>query len=307
MRAAAATRTDADDPLRGLTVADVAEEARPGWVCVQVRAAALNHHDLWTLRGQTRTFGHPPVLGTDAAGIGPDGTRVVVHAVVDPGSLLSESAPGALAERVHVPLENLVRIPDSLSFEDAACLPTSYLTAYNMLFGRARLTPGEHVLVQGAGGGVSTAAIALAVQAGLEVTVASRSAQRAERALTIGAHHAVEVGARLPAQVDAVLETVGAATWRHSLRSVRRGGRVVVAGATSGFNPPSDLAALFLRDVDVIGTYMGSVEQLRLLVSLLAITGVRPVIDSVTDLAHIRSAAERLLEGDTFGKVVIRP
>src|SRR5829696_2350567 len=176
MLAASAARIDPDDPLSGLEVGEVAEPHVPeGWTTVTVRAAALNHHDLWSLRGvglsQDRL---PMILGCDAAGVGEDGEEVIVHAVVaspdwrgdetlDPRrTLLSEKHPGTLAERVAVPRGNVVPKPPELSFEEAACLPTAWLTAYRMLFTRVRLHPGATVLVQGAGGGVATALVVLA-------------------------------------------------------------------------------------------------------------------------------------------------
>lgn len=312
MLAACATSQHPDAPLQGLELRDVDPSSPPpGWSAVQLHAAALNHHDLWALRG----FGLaaerlPMVLGSDGAGVTADGQEVIVHSVVrDQGvlSLLSERLPGTLAEWVIVPSANLVPKPAAISFDEAACLPTSYLTAYNMLFGKGRLSPGEHVLIQGAGGGVSTAAILLAVAAGLEVTVTSRDEQRARRALDLGAHHALTAGQRLPNRVDAVLETVGAATFGHSLRAVRDGGRIIVAGATSGFDPPAELQQLFLRDITIMGTFMGDRTQLELLARFLATTGTRPLIDSVWPLRQTREAMQRLADGDAFGKLVIRP
>lgn len=307
MRAAVATGFDADNPLAGLALADVDPVDVPtGWTAVTVRAASFNHHDLWTLRGLSNHRGVlPVVLGTDAAGVTEDGRAVIAHAVVGEGLLISEREPGTFAERVLVPEANLVEKPAELSFAEAACLPTSYLTAYNMLFGKGRLLPGEHVLIQGAGGGVATAALLLAVAAGLEVTVTSRDEARLRQAQRLGAHHAVPTGTRLPRRVDAVLETVGRATWGHSLRSVRSGGRVVVAGATTGFDPPAELPLLFLRDVDVRGTFMGEVDQLRLLTAFLVSSGTRPLIDSVHPLEEVRTVAARMLEGAAFGKLVL--
>lgn len=307
MRAAVAMGFDADNPLAGLALADVDQVDVPaGWTAVTVRAASFNHHDLWTLRGLSNHRGAlPVVLGTDAAGVTEDGREVIVHAVVDEGILLSEREPGTFAERVLVPEANLVDKPPELSFAEAACLPTSYLTAYNMLFGKGRLIPGEHVLVQGAGGGVATAAVLLAVAAGLEVTVTSRDETRLRHAEKLGAHHTALTGTRLPARVDAVLETVGRATWGHSLRSVRSGGRVVVAGATTGFDPPAELPLLFLRDVDVRGTFMGAVDQLRLLAAFLVSSRTRPLIDSVHPLEAVAEVASRMLHGSAFGKLVL--
>lgn len=307
MRAVVATSVDLHHPLTGLAVQDVGERETPeGWVRIRVHAASLNHHDLWTLRGLTpRPRDFPTILGTDAAGTTEDGQAWILYPVLSTGILLSEGSPGTMAEFVDVPRANLVPKPDGLTFEEAACLPTSYLTAYHMLFGKARARPGESVLIQGAGGGVSTAAILLASRAGLEVTVAGRDHARLERARSLGAHHTITVGDRLREHVDIVLETVGEATWAHSLKSVRPGGRVVVAGATSGFNPPADLPSLFLRDVDVCGAYMGTAEELGLMARWMANDGPRPVIDSVRPLAEAPSAFAAMDQGDVFGKLIL--
>src|SRR5689334_15048440 len=221
---------DSDDPLSGLVVGERPDPEVPdGWTTVTVKAASLNHHDLWSLRGVgLKQEQLPMILGCDAAGLDEDGNEVVVHAVVsDPSwrgdetfdpkrSLLSERYQGALAAKVAVPRGNVVPKPASLSFEEAACLPTAWLTAYRMLFTQGGLKAGDTVLVQGAGGGVATALITLARAAGLKVFATSRDEAKRARALEIGAHEAVESGARLPAKVDAVMETVGKATWSHS-------------------------------------------------------------------------------------------
>ena len=320
MRAAVAVRTDPDDPLAGLEVRDDVPEPQPRehWTVVAVRAASLNHHDVWSLRGVGLPADRlPMVLGTDGAGVTPDGREVVVHAVVGatghgvgPGegrSLLSERYPGTLAERVAVPTWNLVAKPAELSFEEAACLPTAWLTAYRMLFTSGRARPGQRVLVQGAGGGVATAAVVLGAAAGLEVAVTSRDAGKRERAVALGAVEAVEPGARLRSRVDVVLETVGAATWAHSMRSVRPGGTVVVAGATSGDQPGAELTRLFFQEITVVGATMGSREELEDLLRFCVRTGVRPVVDQVLPLTDVRDGVRRLAEGTQFGKIVVVP
>jgi NADPH:quinone reductase-like Zn-dependent oxidoreductase len=170
---------------------------------------------------------------------------------------------------------------------------------------RGRMVPGETVLVQGAGGGVATAAIALARAAGLRIWACSRSEAKRAHALSIGAHAVFEPGARLPERVDAVIETVGEATWSHSLKSLRPGGRIVIAGATSGAQPPADLARVFFTQLQVIGSTMGSLGELRRLVAMLQATGVRPSIDTVMPMSQAREAFARMESGDVVGKIVL--
>lgn len=320
MFAVTATSFDATDPLSGLTLGDVPDTVVPeGWVRVRVRAASLNHHDLWSLRGVgLKPEQLPMILGGDAAGVLDDGSPVLVHEVIgDPAAgggdetldpkrtLLSELHPGTLAEYVAVPERNVVPKPDELSFEEAACLPTAWLTAYRMLATKSGLRVGDTVLIQGAGGGVATAAIQIADVLGYRVWVTSRDEAKRARALELGAAEAFEPGARLPERVDAVIETVGEATWAHSLRSLRPGGTVVVSGATSGPNPPADLARVFFLQLNVVGSTMGTRDELEALVRLLVDTGVRPTIDHVYDLRDARSAFERLASGDVVGKIVL--
>ena len=322
MLAAVAARVDRDHPLAALELQDVPEPAPPdGWEVVEVRAAALNRHDWWSLRGVGVTEDLVPVvLGCDAAGVTGDGREVVVHAVLStaaPGEdetlsqdfhMLSErGVPGTLAPRVAVPSRNLVPKPPSLSFSEAACLPVAYLTAYRMLFTRAGLTTGQSVLVQGGGGGVATAAIVLGVAAGLTVYVTSRTEAKRERTLALGATAAIEPGGRLPERVDAVIETVGKVTWDHSLKSLRPGGIVVVSGATTGSDPSADLSRMFWRQLSVLGSSMGTRDELVALCAMLDETGARPVIDSEWPLERAPEAFDRLLSEQLFGKVVVIP
>lgn len=319
MFAVTATSFDPGEPLNGLTLGEVAEPEVPeGWVLVHLRAAALNHHDLWSLKGVgLRSEQLPMILGCDGAGIDSDGNEVIIHAVIaDPDagdgdetldpkrSLLSEKFPGTLAERIAVPRRNVIAKPASLSFEEAACLPTSWLTAYRMLFTRGELKPGDTVLVQGAGGGVATAAIVLARAAGLRVWATSRSEEKRARALDLGAHATFASDERLPERVDAVIETVGKATWAASIRALRPGGVVVVSGATTGDDPSADLTQVFFLQRSVVGSTMGTRGELQRLVSMVDATGFRPVIDSVRPLTDARAGFAEMLTGDHFGKIV---
>jgi NADPH:quinone reductase-like Zn-dependent oxidoreductase len=311
MLAVSAIAANADDPLAALEVGDRPEpEPAEGWELVDLRAASLNHHDLWSLRGQGLPEDRlPMILGCDLAGTTADGREVIAHAVItEPDgtwSLFSERHQGTLSERVAVPTRNLVDKPADLSWEEAACLPTAWLTAYRMLFTRGRAKPGERVLIQGAGGGLATAAILLARAAGLEVVVTSRDEERLQRALDLGAHEGVASNERLARRVDLVLESVGEATWKHSTRSLNEGGRIVVSGGTSGLTPTLELAHVFFRELEVIGATMGTADELARVVDMLRVTGIRPVIDSARPLSQARDAFERMLAGEEYGKLVL--
>jgi NADPH:quinone reductase-like Zn-dependent oxidoreductase len=321
MLAARAIAASPEDPLSALEVGQVDEPTVPdGWALVDVKATSLNHHDVWSLRGIGLPAERlPMILGCDAAGVDADGNEVIVHAVlgdpdfpggelVDPKrTLLSELHPGTLAERVAVPRRNLVPKPASLSFEEACCLPTAWLTAYRMLFDRSGLRPGQTVLIQGAGGGVASAAIELGRAACFRVWATSREQRKLDFATELGAHAVFESGARLPEKVDVVLETVGKATWGHSLRSLKPGGRIVVAGATSGQDPSAELNRVFFKELEVVGSTMGTLDELARLVSLVDLSGIRPRIDQVLPLAEVAEGIRALAAGDVLGKIVINP
>jgi NADPH:quinone reductase-like Zn-dependent oxidoreductase len=316
--AAYAARITPDDPLSGLVLGERPDPVPvDGWVTVAVRAASLNHHDLWSLRGVGLPADRlPMVLGCDAAGVDEDGNDVIVHAVIsDPAwrgdetldprrSILSETHAGCFAELVTVPRRNTVPKPPELSFAQAACLPTAWLTAYRMLFTRAGLAPGATVLVQGAGGGVATALIALASAAGVRVWATSRSEEKRARAVELGAAAAFEPGTRLPDRVDAVMETVGAATWSHSIRALRPGGTLVVCGTTSGADPPAELTRIFFLQLSVVGSTMGTRDELVRLVQFAVDRGIRPTIATTLPLADARDGFAAMLAGDLFGKIV---
>lgn len=318
MLAVFASDIDPEDPLRGLTVGERPDPEVPdGWTTVSVTAASLNHHDLWSLRGVGLSRDRlPMILGCDAAGIDEDGNEVVVHSVIsddswrgdetfDPRrSLLSENHQGTLAERVAVPRRNIVPKPQQLSFEHAACLPTAWLTAYRMLFTRARVLPGMTVLVQGATGGVATALTVLASATGVRVWVTGRSAEKRAQALELGAEQAFESGARLPERVDAVMETIGAATWAHSVRSLKPGGTLIVSGATTGDAPPAELTRLFFLQLSVIGSTMGTRDELERLMRLCVDKDIRPPIHATLPLSEARQGFEALLGGEVVGKIV---
>jgi NADPH:quinone reductase-like Zn-dependent oxidoreductase len=342
-----AVRYGGDDPLSNLEVVDLPDPVPArGEVLVGVLAASLNHHDLWTLRGVgSRPLTEPQVLGCDAAGVVlaygdgavPEGApavggMVVVYSVMTCGEcsacragdmlhcprvgLLSEPPyPGTLAQRLVVPVANILPLPPSVDPVTAACLPTAYLTAYRMLFVRAALHPGQHVLVHGATGGVASAVILLGAAAGLTVFAASRDQAKREAAIELGAAAAFapdrdsvkQVVAASDGGVDAVLDTVGEATWDFSLRVVRPGGTVVVSGATSGPNPPAQLNRIFWRQLSILGSTMGTRDELSQVVELCARGRLRPLIDSVRPLAEAADAFAMLAGGERRGKIVLQP
>ncbi|MEG9226500.1 zinc-binding dehydrogenase [Aeromicrobium sp. Sec7.5] len=308
-----------DDPLAGLVVGERPDPEVPdGWTTVTVKAASINHHDVWSLRGVgLKSESLPMILGCDAAGYDEDGNEVLVHSVIsDPSwrgdetldpkrSLLSERHAGTFADKVAVPRRNVIAKPAGLSFEEAACLPTAWLTAYRMLFTQSDLKQGDTVLVQGAGGGVATALISLAAAAGFRVYATSRDEDKRTKALELGAHEVFESGARLPSKVDAVMETVGAATWSHSVRAMRPGGTIVISGATSGDAPPAELTRIFFQQMRVHGSTMGTRDELHRLAQFLDVTGLRPLIDSVIPMEQAADGLAKVIDGSLFGKIVL--
>lgn len=322
MLAATAISQSASDPLAGLVLGDVPKpEPRPGWSVVRVVASSLNMHDLWTLRG----VGHPAerlpiILGCDAAGVDEDGDEVIIHPVIadadagmgdetlDPRrALLSEQHDGAFAEYLRVPTRNLVPKPAWLSFEEAACLPVAWTTTYRMLFTQAQISAGDRVLVQGAGGGVASAAISLAAAAGAVVYATSRSEDKRAAAVRWGAREAFATGERLPEKVDVVIETVGEATWTHSMKALRPGGTIVIAGATSGMNPPADLGRIFYLQQRIIGSTGCTRSELVAMLKMMDATRVRPIIDRALPLDEIHKGFQLMIDGALTGKLVIHP
>ena len=319
MKAIYAARASMEDPISALEVGELATPVIPeGWVRVRIKSASLNHHDLWSLKGVGLPSDClPMILGCDGAGVTDDGREVLLHSVInDPSwtgaetldpkrSLLSEKFPGTLAEYVFVPAQNLLPKPAFLSWDEAGSLSTGWLTAFSMLK-KASLAPGEKVLIQGAGGGLSTALILLAKAQGLVVWVTSRSADKRARATSLGADGVFESGERLPDRVDAVMESVGAATWQHSVRALRPGGTIVISGATSGDASPAELTRIFFLQLRVLGSTMGSISEFQEMLDLMESKKITPVIDSTYDFADAPIAFARMNDGELFGKIVIK-
>ena len=314
----------------------------PDDVLINVKAIALNRLDLFVRNGSPALkLALPHIPGSDAAGIIAEvganvrGLKVGQHVTINPGlscghcdfclageqslcaefKILGEHVPGAAAEFACVPAVNVLPIPDNFSFEAAAAAPLVFLTAWRALISRARLRAGEDVLVIGAGAGTSMAAIQIAKHAGARVFTTSSSDEKLQKAKEIGADVLVnyktqewdrEVFARTGKRgVDVVFESVGAATWLKSIRSLKRGGRMVVIGATTGPHPQEEIAYIFWKQIDILGSTMSSQREFREVMKLVLSGALKPVIDSVFPLERAREAHARLESGEQFGKVVL--
>ncbi|MDO5700573.1 MAG: zinc-binding dehydrogenase [Bowdeniella nasicola] len=312
------THHDPDDPLAAISLRTVAEPAaRPGWVSVVMHAASLNMHDLWTLRGVGQDAADLPlILGCDGAGLTEDGREVIVLPVIaDPDAgggdetldprraLLSERHDGTFAERVLVPQRCVIDKPRHLSMAEAACVPVAWGTAFRMLR-RAGVRAGMTVLVQGASGGVNSAAISLAVAMGARVWATARTQAARELALSLGAQAAFASGERVPERVDVVVDNVGAATFGHSLRCLKPGGAVVTCGATTG-STDAELHRVFFLQLSIIGSTGCTRTELIELVRLMEAAELRPLIDREITLGQLPEAISAMAEGRLLGKAVI--
>ena len=287
--------------------------AGPGEVLVSLRAASLNHLDIWVRKGLP-SVPKPRILGADGAGVRVDtGERVVINPGIEHGStitVIGEHTDGTHAELIAVPETNVFPLDDAISFEVAAAFPLVYETAYRMLVTRAGLQEGEWVLIWGIGGGVATAAFEIARALGARTLVTSSSEAKLERAREWGADiavpHAEAVAAAKEAGgVDLVVETVGEATWKDSLAAVKPGGRVVVCGATSGPNPPAQLHRFWWKQLTIYGSTMGTREDFLGAYDLVRSGRARVHVDSTFPLAETRAAHERLERGEQLGKIVL--
>jgi NADPH:quinone reductase-like Zn-dependent oxidoreductase len=297
-------------------------EPADGEVLIRLRAASLNHLDVWVRKGLP-SAPKPRILGADGAGtveVAGNGFEAGQRVVINPGVIengrmhvVGEAMDGTHAELVAIPARNVYPIPDELSFEEAAAFPLVFETAYRMLVTRAGLKEGETVFVWGIGGGVASAALAIAKALGARVIVTSSSDSKLAQARELGAdetiNHANEnVRARMKelGSADVVVETVGEATWKTSLEVVRQGGRIVVCGATTGPNPPAGLHRIWWKELDVLGSTMGSAEDFEACLELVTSGRARPLVDEVFPLAEARAAHERLEAGEQLGKIVFR-
>ncbi|MEO5511415.1 MAG: zinc-binding dehydrogenase [Longimicrobiales bacterium] len=340
MKAALFSEFGGADVLR---IADVAvPEPAPGWVRLRVGAAALNHLDVWVRRGLPIEITMPHIGGSDIAGTvealgeGVTGITVGARVVVDPSvscgvcewcvrgdqplcvsyRILGEHLQGGFAEYVTVPERNLFIIPDDYSFENAAAVPLPFLTAWRAIVGRAALRAGESVLITGGSGGVSTAAIQIAKFLGARVHAVT-SSRWVERVRALGADVvynrddgdwskalALETAQR---GVDVIIDSIGAAAWPQNLRSLAKGGRLVVYGGTAGPKVEIDVRALFWKQTSIMGSTMSSHAEFVAVMRHVFAGNLQPVVDSVLPLDRIREAHERLEAGDVFGKIVLVP
>ena len=288
-----------------------------GEVLVELRAAALNHLDVWVRKGLP-SVPKPRILGSDGAGVRRDtGERVVINPGLERGTrimTIGEHTQGTDAELIAVPETNVYAIPDSLSFEEAAAFPLVFETAWRMLVTKAALQPDEWVLIWGIGGGVATASLAIAKALGARAVVTSSSDEKLERARQLGAdatvnHGTDDVAARIKDITDGgahvVVETVGAATWQTSLTVARDAGRICVCGATSGPNPPANLHRMWWKQLMIYGSTMGARSDFEAVLDLVVSGRAKPVIDLVFPLSEARAAHERLEAGQQLGKIVL--
>jgi NADPH:quinone reductase-like Zn-dependent oxidoreductase len=282
-------------------------------VLVELRAASLNHLDLWVRKGLP-SVPKPRILGADGAGL-VDGERVVINPGIEHGdriTVIGEHMDGTHAELIAVPRANVYPIPEGMSFEEAAAFPLVFETAYRMLVTRAEIREGEWVLVWGVGGGIATAANAIARALGARTIVTSSSDEKldwaeADAKINHDREDVVEAvkDATEGRGADVVVEHVGEATWQRSLRAAATGGRVVVCGATTGPNPPAALHRVWWKQLSILGSTMGTKADFEGVYELVSSGKVRPVVDEVFPLSEARAAHERMEAGEQLGKIVL--
>ncbi|HEY0808626.1 MAG TPA: alcohol dehydrogenase catalytic domain-containing protein [Longimicrobiales bacterium] len=340
MKAAVFHEHGTSDVLRIEDISTPVPEA--GGVLIRVHAAALNHLDIWTRRGVPMEITMPHIGGSDIAGVveavgdGVTGVKIGARVVVNPslscGScewcrageeplcvnyrIIGEHTNGGFAEYVAVPATNLFLIPDDIEFEPAAAAPLAFLTAWRALASKARVRAGQSVLVTGASGGVATAAVQIAKHLGARV-FALTTAEHVDRVKALGAdvvydREQVDFARQIwkdtdKRGVDVVIDSVGEAIWASCVRSLARGGRLIVYGATTGFRAELDLRVVFWKQIEVLGTTMANRSEFEEVMRLVFSGALRPVVDSVMPLSEIRAAHDRLERGQHFGKIVVVP
>ena len=317
--------------------------AGPNDAIVKLKAASLNHVDIWIRRGLTGIeVTLPHILGGDGAGViaevgdrvrniktgdavclyPPSGCGRCEFCITDREYMclqlrvLGERENGTYAEYARVPARNCFPIPPGLSFEQAAAFPLVYITVWRMLVTNAQLKPGEHVLILGIGGGVATAALQLAAHIGAHIIVTSSSDEKLEKAKTLGSEHGINYKnadfakevRRLTGKrgVDVVVDCVGGDGWIKSLASLAKGGRLVTCGATAGANPPTDLRRIFWNNLKIFGSTLGDRAEFREVLNFMEASRTKPVVDQVFPLRDAAAAQKRLEDGKQFGKILLR-
>ena len=335
MKAAVLERRGAD----GVSWRDFPDpEPAPDEAVLRVTASSLNRVDLYMRdNGSGITHNLPQVMGVEAAGVvahAPPGSGLKVggkavlfseafcgqcryclagdQPLCERVKIMGEHRNGGFAEYIAMPSKSFMPLPDDADLAAAGALMTGHLTAWRMLFGKRALQPGENVMIVGIGGGVAVACLQLAKMVGARVFVTSSSDEKIARAVALGAEGGVNYAKDKVASaildmsgggVDMVIDSVGAASWSDSLKSLRRGGRLVTCGATSGSNPPADLQRVFIRQLEIYGSTGGSIDEFRQLLSVFGRGLVKPVIDKTFEMSDVRAAFDRLQAGLQFGKV----
>ena len=307
----------------------------PDQVLIDVKATSLNYHDVFTRRGMPGIkIPMPMIMGLDIAGeiaqLGPgvEGWSVGERVLIDPidrvnGGLMGETIPGGLAERCRVGVHQLIRMPDGVSFADAAALPVAYGTAHRMMLTQGRVQAGERVLILGASGGVGTCCVFLAKMAGAEVVACASSDAKLERLRQFGADHLINYTThdfhhevfrlfgkphrRGGGGVDVVINYTGGDTWVPSLRSLRKGGRMLTCGATAGFDPPTDIRYIWTYELQLLGSNGWTVDDLDSLLNMVQSGQLKPVIDRVLPLTEAAEALCLLEDREVIGKVIVTP
>jgi len=329
-----AVRVSKPGGIETLEFAEVPEpKPGPGELTLDVRSAGVNHLDLWVRKGLPG-LKYPIILGSDAAGVIRETGR---PALLSPSTscgvcefcasgskslclkyaIFGEHRDGAQVATLCVPAENLIPIPSSLSFDEAAAAPLVYLTAWRMMITRGRLAPSEDILIWSAGAGVGVACLQLARLTGARVIATASTEEKCARLREIGAHfvlnHSREDVVRRIKEltgkrgVDLVVDYIGKDTWGRSIQVVRRGGRIVTCGATSGYDPAEDLRQIFYRQIEIIGCTMGNNKELQDALRPIFEGRIRPVIDSVLPMSEVAAAHERLERRAAFGKIILKP
>ena len=310
-----------EDPLSAVIVGE-RPHSKPvpeDWVRVKVSHASLNRHDIFTAMGWSSHpdgIPFPITLGCDGAGTLDDGTPVAIYPVLgspdwrgdetlDPGfHILHEKVDGTFADYAYMPRHNAIPLIEGLTPLHASVLGTAWLTAFRLLFSRIGVTAGQTLLVQGASGGMATAFIQLATAAGVEVWVTSRTREGSEMAERLGASRVFDAGSTLPRAVDVVVDNVGAATWTHSMHSVRSGGIIGTVGATTGGDPDAELSRLFVQQIRLVGSVMGTLEEMKSLMKFMVTAQINPEIGLILPMEDVIEGMAAMLEGRTAGKVV---